>query len=126
MGEESYIISHRLYKMMDSKCNSLPAQPRYLMWSSQPGTLFRGNGSHPLSASPPRLTTPGGFNWTGLQPVLCSELLALALAPIGPCSHLEVDDLLLLHFGIIKIPITTVKVTLQKVKVKMMKKFQGY
>ena len=39
---------------------------------------------------------------------------------------LEVDDLLLPHFGIIKIPITTVKVTLQKVKVKMMKKFQGY
>ena len=74
------------------------------------------------------LASPEGFNWTGLEPVQCSELLALALAlaPIGPCSHLELDDLLLLHFGIIKIPITTVKVTLQKVKVKMMKKFQGY
>ena len=88
------------------------------MCSSQPGTLFRGNGSHPLSPHQHNL-----FNWTGLQPVV---------GPTGsgygsePSSHLELDDLLLLHFGIIKIPITTVKVTLQKVKVKMMKKFQGY
>ena len=63
-------------------------------------------------------------NTTSLTGLVCSqwsELLALA-----PSSQLELDDLLLLHFGIIKIPITTVKVTLQKVKVKMMKKFQGY
>ena len=108
------IISHRLYKMMDSKCNSLPVA------SSQPGTLFRGNGSHPLShlsatfSSQPWALT--GQVWSHIIVELGAVLVVT----------LEVDDLLLPHFGVIKIPITTVKVILQKVKVKMMKKFQGY
>ena len=59
--------SHRLYKMMDSKCNSLSVA------RGQPGTLFGGNGSHPLSPSLCHLLfTAGGSNWTGLKPVLYS------------------------------------------------------
>ena len=40
--------------------------------------------------------------------------------------HLELYDLLLLHIAVIKIPTITIKVILQEVKVRLMKKFQGY